>query len=175
MPNRKPLLTQTDYNSLKSLLSNELMQLISDRQTWLALQMRLETARVVPDERIPAMVVTMQSVVQLRSNAEEAEVFRLVYPTEADIASGQLSVITPIGVAILGRQVGQAVLARIPSGQRRVAIEELIYQPAAALHSRQVKTHACQTVAPWSHWLSPASVSSVPLVDGAPLTIATTQ
>ncbi len=175
MAYRKPLLTQTDYNSLKCLLSNELAQLISDRQIWLALQMRLETARVVSDDRIPSMTVTMQSIVKLRSNTEEAEVFRLVFPNEADIASGNLSVVTPIGVAILGRQVGQAVVARIPSGQRVVSIEELIHHPTAALHRRQFTTHAGQAVATWSHWMSASSVSWEPKADGALLATVTNQ
>ncbi|KAA1261993.1 Regulator of nucleoside diphosphate kinase [Rubripirellula obstinata] len=130
MPTRKPLITQSDYQQIRELLESDYLDCIADSQTLSMLQHRIESALIVDDDRVPASVVTMESVVQLRDpiNGDE-DVYTLVFPEHADIAVGKLSVISPIGIAILGRHVGQMVRGRVPSGQRTVQIQSILFQP----------------------------------------------
>ena len=55
-----------------------------------------------------------------------------VFPKEADIDRGRLSVISPVGTAILGYTEGDTIEWKVPSGKRRIKIEKVLYQPEAA-------------------------------------------
>jgi regulator of nucleoside diphosphate kinase len=59
-------------------------------------------------------------------------VFTLVFPAEADYERGRLSVLAPIGMALLGYRAGETVEWKVPSGVRRLKIEQVLYQPEAA-------------------------------------------
>jgi regulator of nucleoside diphosphate kinase len=101
------------------------------------LQVELDRAQVVPQRDVPKDVVTMNSTVALRDlDTNELEIYTLVYPDRADIANDKLSVLAPIGTAILGYRVGDEVKWRVPAGWRRLKVEQVIFQPerAGALH-----------------------------------------
>ena len=68
------------------------------------------------------------------SDLETSEdvIYTLVFPSDADIDAGKISVLAPIGTAILGYRVGDVIEWMVPSGKRRIAIKELRYQPEAA-------------------------------------------
>lgn len=68
----------------------------------------LERARIVEDQRLGGDVIRMGSTVQYETGGE-ARTVTLVYPTEADIALGKISVLTPVGIALLGLTVGQSI------------------------------------------------------------------
>jgi len=78
-------------------------------------------------------VVTMNSKVILRDlDISEEMNYCLVFPKDADIASGAISVLAPVGTAILGYREGDIVEWPVPSGKRRIRIEKILYQPEAA-------------------------------------------
>ena len=80
----------------------------ADRAT--ALLAELERARVCADRRVPADVVGMNSTVDFVDEARgAARTVQLVYPAEADIAGGKVSVLTPIGAALIGLREGQSI------------------------------------------------------------------
>jgi len=56
----------------------------------------------------------------------------LVYPDEADITENKLSVLSPVGTAILGYRVGNIIKWDVPEGVAEIHIKELLYQPEAA-------------------------------------------
>jgi regulator of nucleoside diphosphate kinase len=56
----------------------------------------------------------------------------LVFPAHADIASGKLSILSPIGTALLGYSEGDKIEWNVPAGKRRIQIEKILYQPEAA-------------------------------------------
>jgi regulator of nucleoside diphosphate kinase len=58
--------------------------------------------------------------------------YRLVFPKDADVDAGAISVMAPVGMAILGYAVGDVVEWPVPSGSRRLSIEQVLYQPEAA-------------------------------------------
>jgi regulator of nucleoside diphosphate kinase len=64
--------------------------------------------------------------------AGESETYTLVYPDEADILAGRLSVLAPLGIALLGARVGQVVEFDAPAGARRLKVEKVLYQPEGA-------------------------------------------
>jgi regulator of nucleoside diphosphate kinase len=70
----------------------------------------LERARVRPDHHVPADVVGMNSTVDFLDEARGAiRTVRLVYPAQADIEAGKVSVLTPIGAALIGLKEGQSI------------------------------------------------------------------
>lgn len=69
----------------------------------------LERARVAEDGTAPAGTVQMGSTVEYRTEDDQARRVTLVYPADADIAQGRVSILTPIGTALLGLSVGQSI------------------------------------------------------------------
>jgi regulator of nucleoside diphosphate kinase len=93
----------------------------------------LERALVVTPQEIPGDVITMNSkVVLLDLDSGESETYTLVYPEHANSAEGKISVLAPIGTAMLGYRVGDVFEWEVPAGKRRLKIEKILYQPEAA-------------------------------------------
>ena len=105
---RKPAITTTrsDHERLSRLAESYL-----DRNPEVAEELlaELDRARIVEDGRIPANVVHMGSTLRFTSDLGEDRRVTLVFPGEADIAAGKISVITPIGVALIGLSAGQSI------------------------------------------------------------------
>jgi regulator of nucleoside diphosphate kinase len=98
------------------------------------LESELVRANVVPRERIPEDVVTMNSrvIFENETTGERREV-TLVYPGSANIDVGKISVLVPIGTALLGLRVGQSIDWELPGGEKqRYRIVEVPFQPEAA-------------------------------------------
>lgn len=98
-----------------------------------ALMEELDWANVVSCRDIPKDIVTMRSRVRVRDlDSGEERVLTVVFPWEADSGRGKISVLAPIGTALLGHRVGDTVEWQVPRGMRRLKIEEILYQPEAA-------------------------------------------
>ncbi len=103
------------------------------RQDLTTLQAELARATVVDPQEVPPDVVTMNSKVLLRDlDSNDAMRYTLVFPNDADIDIGAISILAPIGTAILGYREGDTVEWTVPSGTRHLKIEKLVYQPEAA-------------------------------------------
>jgi regulator of nucleoside diphosphate kinase len=97
------------------------------------LEHELICGTVVAPASIPKGVVTMNSRVRFRDvGTDEPETYTLVYPDAADLELQRLSVLTPLGAALLGTSVGDVVECKTPGGVRRLKVEKLLYQPEAA-------------------------------------------
>lgn len=97
------------------------------------LEEELEQARTVPPREVPPDVVTMNSRVQLLDlDTQERLVYTLVFPEEANMSEDKISVLAPIGTAILGYREGYEFTWSVPDGLRRLKIARLEYQPEAA-------------------------------------------
>ncbi len=105
---KKPniVVSEVDYERLMGLASNA-----SERFEEIAeeLMAELDRAKVVAPKRIPENVVQMGSTVEFRSNDGQERRVTLVYPGEADIAKGRISILTPIGTALIGLAPGQSI------------------------------------------------------------------
>ena len=96
------------------------------------LDAELERAEVVAPEHVPSDVVTMNSDVVYEDVATGARRgIRVVYPDKADVERGWVSVLAPLGHALLGLRVGQEIQWRMPRGLRRLRIVAVPYQPEA--------------------------------------------
>lgn len=76
----------------------------------------LDRAQIVADPDVPADVVRMGSRVRFRTGRDERHVI-LTYPAEADIASRRVSVLTPVGTALIGLRAGQSITFRTRDGR----------------------------------------------------------
>jgi regulator of nucleoside diphosphate kinase len=98
------------------------------------LELELDRAVVVPQDQIPPDVVTMRS----RIFFEDLETGRrreatLVYPDEVDIDQSKISILAPVGLAVLGLKAGDVIEWPLPNGRlARLRIMEVLYQPEAA-------------------------------------------
>lgn len=127
---RQIIITKEDHSRLESLLASDFAAAFSDKPYLQSLRSELDRAKIVRPYEVPLDVITMNSTVRLRqSRSKESETFTLVYPREANIADGKLSVLAPIGTAILGYRVGDRVEWQVPSGKVWIRIEELVFQP----------------------------------------------
>ena len=69
----------------------------------------VERARVVADGRLGGDVVRMGSTRRFSTDAGDDRVVTLVFPAEADISAGRISILTPIGAALIGLSAGQSI------------------------------------------------------------------
>jgi regulator of nucleoside diphosphate kinase len=98
------------------------------------LREELDRATVVRSEEIPPNVVTMNSRVSFKEmeTGEESEI-TLVYPSDADVGRGRISILAPVGAALLGLSVGDDIEWPLPSGKTRTfKIMSVLFQPEAA-------------------------------------------
>lgn len=91
----------------------------------------IDRAVVVNPEQIDGDVITMNSRALLRMDDEDVQV-SLVYPQDADLDEMKLSILSPIGTAILGYREGATVTWEVPSGKSEIVIQKILYQPEAA-------------------------------------------
>jgi regulator of nucleoside diphosphate kinase len=133
MSQRNIFITLHDMDRLRDLLHKARDPLGLDRPYLETLSAELDRAKVVPLEAIRADVVTMNSTVRVRDRESgRATVLTLVYPDRAALEADQISVLAPLGAALLGYRVGDLVSFVVPSGVRSCEIVEVIYQPEAA-------------------------------------------
>jgi regulator of nucleoside diphosphate kinase len=122
-----------DQWRLRSVLNQASRRGHLDEQQRAALRRRLRGSRIVGPKDVPANVVTMNSLVVLRNlDSGDRLTCRLAYPHEASQSPHSVSVSRPLGVAMLGKRVGQVI--RWPRGNtdRRMRIQQVLYQPEAS-------------------------------------------
>ena len=82
---------------------------------------------------MPADVVTMNSIASIEDVSGETREISLVYPREADGAANRISVLAPVGSAMLGLRVGQSIAWKVPGGRAlRLRVAGISYQPEAS-------------------------------------------
>lgn len=131
---RKPIrVTDFDLQRLKKLLEDAQRTKYRGSDYLTKLQMELDRAKVVKPRKVPSDVITMNStvtVVDLDTGKEET--YTLVFPEDANAAQGKISILAPIGTAMLGYEVGDAFEWEVPAGKRRLQVKKILYQPEAA-------------------------------------------
>jgi regulator of nucleoside diphosphate kinase len=126
------VITERDFDKLIGLAESSRYR-FSHSVLLLNLKRELESSTVVGAKNVSNQVVTMHSRVRFVDLAtRESETYTLVYPQESDLDEGKLSVLAPLGTALLGKHVGHVVEFGVPGGKRRLKIEEILYQPEAS-------------------------------------------
>ncbi len=125
-------LTEEDYQKLID-LTQEQKHLQDYSPSINRLKQELKRALRLPSKSIPPEVVTMNSrvrVMELKNNSEIT--ITIVYPQEADFKAGKISILSPLGTAILGTKEGDEVIWTAPYCKFIYRIKEVLYQPEAA-------------------------------------------
>ncbi|WP_345685536.1 GreA/GreB family elongation factor [Novipirellula caenicola] len=124
-------MTRSDALRLKTLLNSEFVIAIGGERTHLSeFKDRLERAMVLESQDIMSDVITMNSTVRMLDlDLNESETYTLVYPEEACISEGKLSILSPLGTMIFGCRVGEDVTCRVPGRVNRKRIEKITFQP----------------------------------------------
>ena len=132
MSDKRIVITEADFDRLQHLVESPRFR-TTHAMLLYALREELDRGTVVAPGRVPQGVVTMHSRVRVRDlRDDEPETYTLVYPDEADINEGRLSVLAPLGTALLGTRVGDVVEFDAPAGTRRLKVDRILYQPEAA-------------------------------------------
>ena len=120
------LITSADLDRLRPVLDT--YELASE-----SLEAELQRATVIDPAEVPSDLVTMNSeVIYEDCDRSTRRRVRIVYPKDADPARGHVSVLAPIGSALLGLRANQSIEWRVPGGTKRIRVVEVTYQPEAA-------------------------------------------
>jgi len=132
---KRIIVTMSDNERLKQLLKSTSPR--SDYVGLEALEQELDRAEIVAADKISKNIVTMNSRVRLHDLDRDTEfVCSIVFPAEANSDQKRISVLAPLGTALLGYRSGRIVRFPAPGGLRRVKIKAIEYQPEAAARER---------------------------------------
>ena len=133
MTRRRILITEDDMARLRGLVQRGRMASRRDQAHLEELDRELDQAEVVAAEDVSPDVVTMHSTVQVRDLDDGmTAVYTVVFPMEADIGKKRISVLAPIGTALIGYRAGDMIEWATPGRTRRLQVEEVLFQPEAA-------------------------------------------
>ena len=127
-------ITEADLDRLRKLIAAVQYSYSGrDREHVNTLADELDRAEIIEPQSIPRDVITMRSKVRLLDlDSGKEVVYSIVFPNEADSSQGKVSILAPIGTAMIGYKVGDMIEWEVPAGLRRMRVEEIIYQPEAA-------------------------------------------
>ncbi len=128
--NRRIYITLADKNKILKLIDDAELD-IKNKDHIRDLNAELSRAEIVDIKKLPSKVITMNSRVLLSLDGLDEEV-SLVYPDEANVSENLISVLSPIGTAILGYSEGDMIEWKVPSGVTTIKVKQVLYQPEAA-------------------------------------------
>lgn len=127
------IITNPDYMRIIRLLNDKASRRRENGDHLKRLAGELFRATRVEPREVPADVVTMNSIIEFMDlDNKITKQLKLVYPESANIRMGHVSVMAPIGTALLGYRKGDIIEWDVPSGKKRFMIREILYQPEAA-------------------------------------------
>ncbi|MDD4355977.1 MAG: nucleoside diphosphate kinase regulator [Smithellaceae bacterium] len=133
MAEREIYITKFDMDRLVQLIEGLRLSPKANQDNLDLLEKELYRAVLVEPENIPRDVITMNSRVSITDTATgEKMVYTLVFPSGANIADNKLSIMAPLGMALLGYRKGDIVKWTVPSGVKKLKVDDIIYQPEAA-------------------------------------------
>lgn len=118
--------TESDYNRLMKLIP-------SVKSAFESLEEELGRAIIVRSDEISPDVVTMRSKIRFSDlDTHEEWAVTLVYPDEANLDEGKISILAPVGSALIGLSAGETIEWPLPNGKtRKLKITQVLYQPEA--------------------------------------------
>lgn len=130
---RQIVITEFDLQRLQGLIEDMEEFPARDNRYLDELSAELLRAEVVAPQEIPPQVITMNSRVRLQDLDSKVEVeYTLVFPPEANLDHGKISVLAPVGMAMIGYRVGDTITWQVPAGTKRLKVKKILYQPEAA-------------------------------------------
>jgi regulator of nucleoside diphosphate kinase len=128
MTMNKPIyITDRDARRLRSLLKSNSGTKGAEAENLKRLEKELDRAQILLEGEVPPGLITMNSTVELEDLSDgEISTFTLVYPEDADVDQGRISIMAPLGTAMLGFKVGDQVDWPVPSGTIHVRVRRLL-------------------------------------------------
>ena len=132
MENRMIQITENDLQKLREAIRQAKQGTYRKSVYIQHLEGELERAAIIPASQIPADVITMNTRARLTdlSGGEQMEL-TLVFPEDTSKGMDHVSVLAPIGTAIIGYRVGDVIAWDTPAGKTRLRVDEIVYQPEA--------------------------------------------
>lgn len=125
-------ITDLDYNRLNGMIVSMRKSNQKEYNDLLFLESELERAKRTNPRKITSEFVTMNSVIEvLDCDTNKAMEIKLVYPRDANFKLGRISVLSPLGSALLGYSVGSEISYNVPTGIKKMKISRIVYQPEA--------------------------------------------
>lgn len=128
---RKIFITESDKDKLLKIINKAQHEDFNDNVNLKDLEAEITRANLTSIDELPNNVITMNSTAILLIEGDEEE-YTLVYPSEADISKNKISVLSPIGTAILGYSEGDIVKWEVPKGTVDINIKKVLFQPEAS-------------------------------------------
>jgi regulator of nucleoside diphosphate kinase len=136
----RPATRSKDELIISSFDKHRLLRLLRSGDTSVELREELEDltreierGALVTPQQMPKEVVTMNSTVRVTDlEYGSSHVYTIVFPADADYEKGRISILAPLGTALLGYRAGDVVNWNVPRGVRQLRIDEIVYQPEAA-------------------------------------------
>ena len=135
MSDRTVYITDFDRKRLEELLVVALQYMSSshDRESLEVLAREVERGKSVEATAVGPDVITMNSKVRLLDPEADKHVSsELVFPSDANMSERRVSVLAPLGSAMLGESVGNVITFNAPGGPRKFIVDAILYQPEAA-------------------------------------------
>lgn len=130
---RQIVITEEDMARLRALVRKGRVVARRDQDHLAVLDRELDRAEVIAVGDLSPDVVTMHSTVRVRDlESGTTVVYTLVFPADADIENKRISVLAPIGTALIGYRAGDLLECATPGGTKQLYIEDVLFQPEAA-------------------------------------------
>jgi regulator of nucleoside diphosphate kinase len=124
MPDISIIVADKDMDRLTRLVRAFQHSLFRDQQQLEMLDETLAAAEVRPSVRVPKDVIRMNSCIRVFDfDTQQKRTYTLTFPDEANISKGLISVLAPLGIALLGRRKGDVIRAQVPGGTRKLRVE----------------------------------------------------
>ncbi len=125
-------ITELDYTRLSNLVGLARKEKGIELKNLEALAHEIKRAEKVNSKEISSEFITMNSIVHVENiDTQKPMKIKIVYPKEADFTKGHVSVLSPLGSALLGYKVGDTVQFEAPRGKVSIKILAIEYQPEA--------------------------------------------
>jgi regulator of nucleoside diphosphate kinase len=85
----------------------------------------METAQILDDGEMPKDVIRFNTMVTIVSEAGWHKIFKLVLPSNSDVKNNHISILTPMGAAVIGYAEGDSLVWEFPSGNQQLQIEKV--------------------------------------------------
>ena len=126
-------ITKIDQEKILNILSRAGSLQHEDRMLLKKLEDELARAHIVDPKEVPPDVVTMNSRICIENlDTGEEETYTVVFPGHANYQENKISVLAPVGTALLGYRVGDVIEWAVPRGILKLKIKSILYQPEAS-------------------------------------------
>lgn len=133
MSQRNIFITEYDLKRLRDLIADAMSTEYRNSPYLEQLKEELKRGQAVAPAEVPPDVITMNSRARLLDMEDNEEMeFTLVFPQDASPAEGKISILAPIGTAMLGYREGDIFSWQVPDGMRKIKVIKILFQPEAS-------------------------------------------